>query len=323
MAGNGSSAQKSERGSLHDVPLDVLLALSPIGVLAVSLAAPAGMRTSVVRAVAGLLLAVLVPGYLSLAAVFPRTSTREGEGALSTAERFGLSIGLSIAIGVLLAIVLAWSPLPFETRAVLGLVGGVALLLAVLATYRRLGVPAERRTGLSLGGALELAQGTTGGGAGLSATRTDRILNLLILVALFAVLGLGIQSVTGGSENGTTELYLLSGESAADATAAGYQNATDPASNQTLYVNIKNQEGQRMQYTLVVERSRSGSPADGSETEVDRRVLTVADDQVVTVPYNSEGVEGGRWLTVSIYQGTEAEGEPYRYLQVQLASDEG
>lgn len=116
--------------------LDVLF-VSGLAVLAVALAlaAPEGFPG---RALGGLLLVLVLPGYALTAALLPSAS-------LGRPERWGFSLGLSVVVSVLGGFGLAWAPGGLNATSWSLLLGGLTLLAAALAALRR---PAGQPLGL-------------------------------------------------------------------------------------------------------------------------------------------------------------------------------
>ena len=97
------------------------------------------------RVVFGLPLVLFIPGYVLIAALFPRNDD------LDWLERVALSFGLSIAVVPLIGLVLNYTPWGIRLDPVLAALSLFVIAMAAAATARRLGLPAEDRLTVPVG----------------------------------------------------------------------------------------------------------------------------------------------------------------------------
>src|SRR6476659_3163176 len=90
----------------------------------------------VLRALVGLPLVLLVPGYAIVAAAFPA-------GRLGTIERLLFSLGASLAVGALAGLLLHWTELGLRPAAWAVALGNLTLVSSLLALARRWRQPAS------------------------------------------------------------------------------------------------------------------------------------------------------------------------------------
>jgi uncharacterized membrane protein len=144
----------------------------------------------------GLPVVLVVPGWALLAALFPRRTDLDGP------QRVALSLVLSLAVVMLLALALHFTPWGIQQNIILLILGFWNIGLSVMAWYLRRRFMPEQRFDFPLGSALTLVRG--------------RRSKLDIVAAGFLALAiLGIVSVVGWRINtGTpgqafTEFYIL------------------------------------------------------------------------------------------------------------------
>ncbi len=186
------------------------------------------------RLVLGMALALFCPGYALQAALFPRRNTVDG------AERLALSVGISLALVPLIALVL--DPLPWGIRleTVLAVEVGVTLLATVLAWVRRRSLPPEDRwewavspAGIAHRFGSRLPSWLYTGLVGVLA------LDLLLLLMVIRLAGRG---------EPVTEFYL----SGPEGPAFGYPYRGVVGEPLTVTVGIVNGEGTIAEYRLEV-----------------------------------------------------------------------
>ena len=115
-------------------PGDLAAALAWTGLALLAVYLPVVNQTPL-RVLFGLPLVLFVPGYVLIAALFPRNDD------LDWLERVALSFGLSIAVVPLIGLVLNYTPWGIRLDPVLVSLSAFVLVMAVAATVRRLTLP--------------------------------------------------------------------------------------------------------------------------------------------------------------------------------------
>ena len=210
--------------------IDLLLAVSCalatiLVVLIVPIVAPA-------RIGLGLIFVLFVPGYVLVAALFPRKDD------LDLVERLALSLGLSIAVVPLVGLALNYSPWGIRLNPILAFVTLFIVLAASVAVYRRSVLPSDEA--MSVPAKLALPKWS-------QVRTTDRLLGLLLVLVL-AVSGVGAYlaaTSSGGSEE-FTEFYVLG----ADGKAEGYPRTVRVGDKFTLILGVVNHEGEETTYRV-------------------------------------------------------------------------
>jgi uncharacterized membrane protein len=144
------------RGSL--TLLVLLAALAALG--AAELGAPAAVRLPL-----GLLATLLLPGMAVAAVCFPRIEE------LSGAERGGLAVAMSLALVVVTALLLSYTPWGLSSQAVLLTVSGATVLLSIAGIARQRALASDRvalpASGPAVSASLSRRSWLAAGGIGL------------------------------------------------------------------------------------------------------------------------------------------------------------
>jgi len=184
------------------------------------------------RIALGLVFVLFLPGYVLVAALYPRKDD------LDLVERLALSLGLSIAVVPLIGLGLNYSPWGIRLNPILAFLTLFIVLAAGVAMYRRLTVPSDEAMRIPVN--LALPKWPRVGMA-------DRLLGLLLVVAL-AGLGVGayfLATSSTGSEE-FTEFYVLGPGGKAE----GYPRTVDVGDIFTLILGVVNHEGEEASYRV-------------------------------------------------------------------------
>jgi uncharacterized membrane protein len=236
-----------------------------------------------IRAAIGLVVVLFVPGYLAVAALYPRRySPVDQSGPVRSAgttgdrlvhggrpswwERIALAVGLSLAFVPLSGLVVAPLTGSFSTWSVLLGLNGFVLLGACVALLRRNMVPADERLRIPIREA-----------AGRLASLIDRDSYPDRILGVVLVCTLGIAAVTTGfvllapadGETYTTA-SLLTETADGDLEASGYPETLVRGNSEPLTLRVENHEGTDTAYTAVavLQRvDRSGESLSVTESE--------------------------------------------------------
>jgi len=180
----------------------------------------------------GLVFVLFLPGYVLVAALYPRRDD------LDLVERLALSLGLSIAVVPLIGLGLNYSPWGIRLNPILAFLTLFIVLAASVAMYRRLMLPSAEAMGIPVNLALPKWP---------RVRMADRFLGLLLVLAL-AGLGVGayfLATSSTGSEE-FTEFYVLGPGGKAE----GYPRAVDAGDKFTLILGVVNHEGEEASYRV-------------------------------------------------------------------------
>ncbi len=280
-----SAVQRRSRALLAGIPVD-LLGIAAFVVMAAVLLAIVGISSTLVRAAIGLPLLFFAPGYAIVSMLFPRRMPTSGPTAGSTSfipqtqelsgvERVALAFGLSFALLPLIGLAIA--SVGFTTETVVGSVSGVTLAMLGIATGRRLTVPASERYQVNLGRRVAAARRQIISTESTAHTAINVALVLSMVVALTTV-GYALVAPQQGEEY--TSLELLTENDAGELVASGYPSEIDPGESIPLVIGVENNEGQDMNYTVVVQEQRIEDDEVVERTELRQIDYSLSEDSV-------------------------------------------
>jgi len=180
----------------------------------------------------GLVFVLFLPGYVLVAALYPRKDD------LDLVERLALSLGLSIAVVPLIGLALNYSPWGIRLDPILAFLTLFIVLAASVAMYRRLTLPPPEAMAIPVDLLLPRL---------LRLRLADRLLGLVLVLAL-AGLGAGgyfLATSSAGSEE-FTEFYVLGPGGKAE----GYPRTVDVGQEFTLILGVVNHEGEEVSYRI-------------------------------------------------------------------------
>jgi uncharacterized membrane protein len=273
-------------GAIADIAVAVGLTLATtLVVLLAPLVEPARIGLS-------LPFVLFLPGYVLLAALYPRKDD------LDLAERLALSLGLSIAVVPLIALGLNYSPWGIRLNPILAFVTLFIVLTAGVAVCRRLTLPSDQATGIPMNFALPKWP---------RLRIADRLLALLLVLTLTG-LGVGAYFLATSSPDSEefTQFYLLG----PDGKAEDYPTTVQTGEAFTLILGVVNHEGQEASYRI------QATIADRPALSLDS--LSLADSEKREMPVALIATRKGRNQKVEfvLYKGDD--GAPYRTLYLWL-----
>ncbi|MCS7283791.1 MAG: DUF1616 domain-containing protein [Anaerolineae bacterium] len=254
--------------------------------------APLPVPLAGLRPLSGLAMVLFCPGYVLQIALFPR---RNG---LSGAERLALSVGISLALIPLVAVLLDQLPGEIHFGLVVGAESGMTLLFLAIAWARWHRLPGEVRWEEPF---RALSPGTR-----LSAWLYIGMSGVLTAGLLFLW---GMISLTGTQDN-TTEFYLLSGEGQLGL----YPRQARVGRPVTLTVGIGNRESVPVVYYLEV--------MEGGDLLAQVGPLRLAPGAVYENPVSFAPVRAGDRVQVRFLLYRDGLQIPYRTLWLWLRVEE-
>lgn len=296
------------------LPIDLgLVAL--IGIWMISTSATGVGDESIPRILLGAVGVVFAPGYALAAVLFPESGSlarrfEEGSrwtpdddrGATVTAvERLLLSVGLSVCVVPLIGFALNFLPGPIRPAYLVSSIGATTLLLVAIAAVRRWQVPPPDRFAPMSAGSIRDAMGRLG------SRGTESWLSVLLVAGLL-IAGSGIGFAVAGTERGEqfTEFYVASEDPETGELVAGRYPAEIPrGETRRVQVGITNQEGETMDYTVLV-LLQSFEAGDVNEVQrLDVFSMTVEDGETRQEPHTIRPGLTGENLRVTylLYDG--------------------
>ncbi|MFB6138879.1 MAG: DUF1616 domain-containing protein [Halosimplex sp.] len=238
-----------------------------------------------VRALFGLPLLFLVPGYAVVSTLFPGQTARAGriDGWVARAAdreppvpgreidfrtRLALSFGTSVALQPLVALALSLAGISFTLDTILAAFSGFAVLLMAIAVLRRSQLPVRERFRLPYDGLAAVSQRAVSG-----QTVVDATLNVaLVLVVLVSVAGIGYAVTTPNNAEQFTSATLLTEGEDGELVTGGYPDTLDPTGSEFV-VRLENHRGESTDYTVVGELQAVRPSDSGQRVQQSQQVL--------------------------------------------------
>ena len=259
-------------------PTDLVAVAVALGVAFLSLWLWDG---ATVRVIAGAVTLLFLPGYVTAAALFPRRSLSGSDHTaahdpIGLRERAVVSLGLSVALLPILALVVGQFTDGFTEAVAFGTVAGYVLLVGVVAWVRRRSVPVEERLSLPVGAwRTELRDGV-----GTGPTR-DRLLTVALVASVLLAGGaFGYAAANPADGETYTDFHLLTTNASGEQVSAGYPDRLERGETASVTWGIESHEAESTAYTVVVVLERVSLSDDGvrriETAELDRESATVA-----------------------------------------------
>jgi uncharacterized membrane protein len=214
-----------------NLPLDLItiIVLSLITIGAVFLLS----EGNIVRVLIGSIFLLFCPGYVLVSLLWPKRNELNG------LERIALSLGLSIAIIIIVGLILNYIPWGLGLESILFSIFGFILVAALFAWFRRLKVPANERFDLKLSGMFQKGE----------LSKVDMILTILIVSSLVVAVGaFAYVAVKPKEAERFTEFYILD----QNRTTNDYPRNLTVGENGTVIIGVVNHEGEEINYNVVV-----------------------------------------------------------------------
>lgn len=241
------------------------------------------IESSVLAPVLGIPLLVFCPGYVVVAALFPRRKITEGEGTdlpsgIDLFQRAALSFAVSLVVLPPLALVW-WAVGPGLRHVPVALATFVCLGTVVALVQRRQVAPAVRfRLPVRRWGA-DLRSAVTDG------SWVSRSVNIVLLLSvLLAVASIGFALAVPNDGEEYTGFYLATEDESGELVASGFPTEFGRNESRPLIVGVQNHEDTRIRYVVVVELQR----VEGDGTDLSVRESTELDRFRVTLDANEE-----------------------------------
>ena len=188
----------------------------------------------VLHLILGLPVALFLPGYTLIAALFPR------KGDLGTIERVALSFGLSVAVVAFIGFILNYTPWGIRLYPVLLSITLFIMATSVAALFRRRRLSPAERFGISLSFNPTKWAGTSG---------LDKVFSIALIVTILAALGtLGYAIGTKEVGERFTQFYILD----VGGKTEGYPKELVVGEEGRVIVGIVNHEHEDMSYRVEV-----------------------------------------------------------------------
>lgn len=265
-------------GFVRRYPID--LAAVSIGAVLAYLIVTSVARESSLRLLVTFPLALFLPGYALVSALFPASARDSEETPTTTAEsrprgidvteRLGLGFVLSLALVPLVVILLPLAEIGLTTRSIVSVLGFGTVLVAQVGVVRRLRTPDSERFSVSPIVALRRLTGD-------ESTLTTATTVLLVLAIGTAISALFVAVLVPASAGGFSELALYSENEDGEVVAGELPSEIESGESIPLTIAIENQEGADREYTVVVQEQVLEDGTVVERTELRRIEATVSD----------------------------------------------
>jgi len=190
--------------------------------------------TSIARIILGLPFLLFFPGYILIAALFPR------KGDLGGVERIALSFGLSIAVVPLIGLILNYTPWGIRLYPILISLTVFVLAMSGVAWHRRKELAEHERFGVSFKIGFPSWRGQR---------TADRVLSVFLVLAIAGAIGvLGYVIATPKVGERFTEFYILGPQGKAE----NCPKELKVGEEGKVILGIVNHEQERMSYQVEV-----------------------------------------------------------------------
>ena len=267
-----------EAFSARTIPYDLAACYAWLAATLLSIYLP-GVNGTFLRVVFGIPVILFIPGYALIAALFPAAKDIDG------IERIALSFGLSIAVVPLIGLALNYTPWGIRLDPIVISLTIFTLCMCCAAQYRRARVPAAERYTVPFGA---MRQSVTAEFFPKETTRLDRILSIVLLIAILAAVATTVYVIVVPKEGEKfTEFFILG----KDQKAADYPTRLVVGENSSLSIGIGNHEYRNITYTVetyLVSMSfdeRTNTSSLQAMDRLGRFTVPVSHNQTRIIPY--------------------------------------
>jgi len=295
---------------------------------------------SSIRFLVAMPLLFLFPGYVLVGSLFPRTGTvRQNQrlggvrslsnvrklDRVSLFERLALSFGLSVALIPFFAFLLELLPVEAFGGTILWALTVFVFLGALVASVRRLRLPAEDQFSLVAESGLGSLVGTT--------SRAERIVNIALVVSIILAISMaGYALAVPQDGEQFTDLRIMTETDDGDFVLGDFPDEIDVADGEELIIGIDNYEREPREYTVVVTAEQivddDGSIVVIDSTELDRFEVSLDDGERLVQPHTlNPGSAGEFRVNYYLYEGNAPsdpdEDSAYRHVHLTLSASDG
>ena len=165
------------------------------------------LENSMIRTILGLPMVLFIPGYVLIAALFPKKDD------LDSIERIALSFGLSIAVVPLLGLALNYTPFGIRLIPILITLCTFIAIMTIVAIYRRNALSEDMQFSIRLNKIYEIINND----ANAPKSKVDSILSVILIFSIIFAIGMLYYVITVPKVGEKfTEFYILGSSGKAD-----------------------------------------------------------------------------------------------------------
>ena len=203
------------------------------------------LENTIVRTILGLPFVLFIPGYVLIAALFPK------KGDLDSIERIALSFGLSIAVVPLIGLGLNFTPFGIRLIPILISLCIYSIGLIFVTEYRRRQLPEEQRFTVPF---YKIYQDIIID-VKTPRSKIDNILTIILIFSIILAIGTLIYVITTPKIGEKfTEFYILNSTTGK---ADNYPNILKLNNSTTLLIGIVNHEYSLVNYTIQIDLDKN------------------------------------------------------------------
>jgi uncharacterized membrane protein len=232
------------------------------------------------RVILGVPLILFLPGYALIAALFPKRSDLDG------IERIALSFGLSIAVVPLIGLALNYTPWGIRLDPIVICLSLFTIAMCLAAQYRRAALPQNEQYTVPFAG---IRAGILQEFFPKDAPRTDRILSIILLIAIIAAVATTVFVIVVPKEGEKFSEFFILGEKQK---AADYPTRLETGQTGSLSIGIGNHEYRPVNYTvetwlmtMTFDEKTNTSSVQAMDL-LDRFTVPIAHNETVITPYH-------------------------------------
>lgn len=265
---------------------------------------------STLRVAFGIPFLLFVPGYALVAAAFPRygapasSISPSNRRTIDGVERLALAVAMSVVLLPILGFALSLTRFGFGVVPIFTAVDGFVLVCIAIAIHRRMRLQPQNRFRVPYGRWLAAMR------RAMVRSPIDALLNIALAVAIVLTvssLGYAVTAPMQGEQ--FTGVSLLAENEAGELEAGSYPTEFAASEGRTLHLEIRNNEGEPVTYTVVVELHRIDSGTVRERESIDRFQTHVTADETVVVNHIIRPKTSGDdlRLTYLVYKGSPPE----------------
>lgn len=225
------------RKTYLEMPSDMLVMLIWIIATFIFIIIPE-LSGTIIRAILGIPMVLFIPGYVLIAALFPKKDD------LETIERIALSFGLSIAVVPLIGLGLNYTPFGIRLIPILVSICIYAIILIYIAIYRRRKLPEDDQFSVPFHNVYHIVNKEIN-----TQNRTDKILTIVLIFSIMFAMGMIYYVITTPKIGEKfTEFYILGPSGKAD----NYSTELKLGSSANLLTGVVNHEYSPVNYTIQI-----------------------------------------------------------------------
>lgn len=220
-----------------NMALDLLIILIITFLTITSIYLPIISQTPI-REISGIIFVIFIPGYVLIAALFPKKHD------LNIIERLALSIGLSVAISPLIGLALNYTPFGIKLTPIVVALTGFTIIMLIIAYIQRRRIAEDNRFQPNFSRYFYSLKKSFD-----KESRMDKVLSIILILILVLAIATTTYIIVKPKEGEKfTEFYILG----PDGKASDYPTNLTLGQSGKIFVGVVNREYSTVNYEMVV-----------------------------------------------------------------------